>query len=83
MEIRTLTLKVAWSYIITSSAKGKPTQLKQLYLILGIVVLNNANKVTNLEAQLIHILLGVAIGGLHPVQNSRRQVSSIGICLEK
>jgi len=57
--------------------------LNRLYLILGIVVLNNANKVSDLEAKLVHILLNVAVGGLNPIKDAGRQVGGIGICSKK
>lgn len=51
-----------------------------IYLILGIVVLDDANRVAHLEAQLVHVLLQIFVCGLDTVQNTRRQIGCRRIC---
>lgn len=50
------------------------------YLVLWVVVLDDADRVAHLEAQLVHVLLHVLVRGLHAVQATRWQLGARRIC---
>lgn len=65
-------------------SKRKPLATKGMrlsgYLVLWVVVLDDADRVAHLEAQLVHVLLHVLVRGLHAVQATRWQLGARRIC---